>query len=194
MKRKTTHFFLAFLTLLMFSYCSNAAVETWTLEPHHTSILWKVDHLGFSIQSGKFYATGTIRLDDKNPKNSRVNATIKMADIVTGQPELDKHLLGQQFFDNAHYPTATFTSDRVELISKNSGKIYGTLNLHGVSKHVTLDVSLNKKGLNPINNKMTMGFTAKTMIKRSDFGMTTLIPAVGDEIDLEISAEAFKDN
>ena len=66
------------------------------------------------------------------------------------------------------------------------------LTLHGVSKPITLDVKLNKVGVSPINDKMTVGFTATTMFKRSDFGMNSFLPGVGDEVKIDIEAEATK--
>ena len=194
MIKKSSRYFLTILSLLSASFSLHATTEMWTLDPQHTSVLWKIEHLGFSTQVGKFYASGTLAVDEQNPKNSKVDAKVKISDIVTGLPELNKHLLGHQFFDNDIFPIATFVSNKVDVINKNSGKIYGTLTLHGVSKPVTLDVTMNKTGKNPINNKMTMGFTATTVIKRSDFGMSTLLPALGDEIKLEINAEANKNN
>ena len=185
--------FLTFLFLLPASFSLQAAPETWTLDPQHTYILWKIEHLGFSTQAGKFYVNGTVTLDQQKPQNSKVNATIKIADIVTGIPELDKHLQGQLFFDDAKFPTATFVSDKVNVISKTSAKVHGILTLHGVSKPLVLDVTMNKVGKNPISDKLTTGFTATTSLKRSDFGMTTLLPDVGDLVKIEIGAEANKD-
>lgn len=187
-------FFMAFLLILPASFSLHAAAETLTLDPQHTYILWQIKHLGFSTQAGKWYAYGTVTLDQEKPENSKVNATIKVADVVTGIPELDKHLKGRLFFDVARFPTATFVSDKVDVINKTSAKVHGMLTLHGVSKPITLDVTLNKVGKNPINDKMTVGFTATTELKRSDFGLRTLLPDVGDEVKIEIGAEAYKDN
>lgn len=179
-----------FFILLLLPLPLFAAAETWTLDPQHTYVLWKIEHLQFSTQAGKFYASGTLTIDPEKPQNSKVNATIQVEQIVTGIPELNKHLLGQLFFNATKFPTATFVSHKVTLINKKSAKIDGTLTLHGVSKPVTLKVTLNKIGKNPINDKMTMGFTAATQIKRSDFGMNTLLPDLGDDVKIEINAEA----
>lgn len=179
---------------LLYSFSVYAAAETFTLDPQHTYVLWRINHLGFSTQAGKWYATGTLELDKDKPQNSKVNATIKVADVITGIPELDKHLKGKLFFDVDQYPTATFVSNRVDVISKNTAKVYGVLTLHGISKPVVLNVKLNQAGKNPVSEKMTAGFSASTKIKRSDFGMNTLLPALGDEVQLDIEAEANKPN
>lgn len=168
------------------------AADTYTLDPQHTYVLWHVNHFGFSNPSGKWMVNGTVTLDKDHPQNSKVNVSIKMADIVTGIDELDKHLKGSLFFNVAQYPIATFVSDKVILTHDNSAKVQGVLTLRGVSKPITLLVKLNKAGINPITNKMTAGFTATTTLKRSDFGMTTLLPGVGDDVTIEIEAEASK--
>ena len=184
------------LTMLSMWACFNvvyAAPETLTLDNQHTYVLWTIKHLGFSTQAGKWYASGELVLDKEHPDQSKVNVTVNMADIVTGIPELDKHLKGKLFFDVAQFPKATFVSNKVDVLSDKTAKVEGTLTLHGVSKPLTLDVTLNKVGVNPINNKNTVGFTATGMIKRSDFGINTLLPDLGDDVTLQIGAEAYQD-
>lgn len=185
---------LALVAGLFLSANVFAAPETFTLDPEHTYVLWNIKHLGFSTQAGKWYASGTLVLDKEHPADSKVNVTIDLTKMITGLPELDKHLKGKQFFDVAKFPKATFVSDKVNVTGKDTAKVEGTLTLHGVSKPVTLDVKLNQEGPNPITTKMTVGFSATAAIKRSDFGMTTLIPALGDDVELDIEAEAYQAN
>lgn len=194
MKKYFTQFFSSCIILLLFT-CSAHASETLTLDPKHTYVLWHVKHFDFSTQSGKWYINnGTLILDKDQPQNSKVNVTIQLANMVTGIPELDKHLKGKLFFDVDQFPTATFVSNKVDVINQNKAKVYGTLTLHGVSKPVVLDVTLNKSGVSPITDKMTVGFTASTKLKRSDFGINTLLPGVGDEVNIDIEAEAYQSN
>ncbi|ARH00333.1 hypothetical protein B6V88_07810 [Legionella micdadei] len=191
MIRNLTRLFLAALFILPVS-CLHAEPETLTLDPQHSYVLWRIEHLGFSTQAGKWYVNGTLTLDKENPQNSKVNVTINLADIITGIPNLDKHLKGPLFFDVAKYPTATYVSKKIEVLSNNTAKVQGMLTLHGVTKAVSLDVTLNKVGKNPITDKNTAGFTASTTIKRSNFGIKTLLPQVGDEVKIDIGAEAYK--
>ena len=111
--------------------------------------------------------------------------------MVTGLPELDKHLKSKVFFDTEQFPTATFVSDKIDRIGKDKANVHGILTVHGVSKPVTLDVTPNKTGNNPLTHTPTAGFSAKTSIKRSDFGMNTFLSALGDEVNLDIEAEAY---
>jgi len=182
--------FCAVFILLMVHLSAQAAAEMYTLDPNHTYVLWHINHLGFSTQVGKWYATGTLLLDKDHPQNDTLNVTIQVGDIVTGLPELDKHLKEKLFFDVAQFPTATFVSNKVSMTGKKSAKVYGTLTVHGISKPVELDVKLNQMGISPITNKMTAGFSATTKLKRSDFGMNTLAPALSDEVQIDIGAEA----
>lgn len=165
---------------------------TYTIDPQHSYVLWHINHFGFSNPSGKWFANGTLTFDEKNPQNSQVNITINLADIVTGNEELDKHLKSPEFFDVVKFPTATFKSDKVIITGKSTAKITGILNLHGVSKPVTLEVTFNKQGNNLITDKETVGFSAHAQLHRSDFGINTLLPGLSDEVKLDIEAEAFK--
>lgn len=180
---------LIFFGILFLSFSANAA-ETYVLDQDHSYVLWRVNHFDFSTQVGKWYVKGTLVLDKDKPQNSKLTATIQVTDIITGLPELDKHLKGKLFFDVTQFPTATYTSDKIVLTGKKSAKVYGNLTVHGVTKPVVLDVTLTQIAKNPITDKMTAGFKATTKIKRSDFGITTLIPGVSDEVELDIGAEA----
>ncbi|HAT6823617.1 TPA: hypothetical protein JAN52_15340 [Legionella pneumophila] len=193
MKRIYRHFIAPILAVFALSSYVYAEPQTLTLDNQHTYVLWKVKHLGFSTQAGKWYASGQLVLDKDNPQQSKVNVTIKVDDIVTGIPELDKHLKGKLFFDTKQFPTATFVSDRVEVTGKNKAKVYGMLTLHGVTKPIILNVILNKAGINLLNDRETAGFSATTSLKRSDYGIKALIPEVGDDVEIEIEAEAYLD-
>jgi polyisoprenoid-binding protein YceI len=179
-------------SVLLFLACSMSAfadAETFQLDPGHTYVLWRISHFGFSYPAGKWMANGTLVLDEKKPQDSKVNVIIKIGEIDTGNPKLTEHLLSKAFFDVAQFPDATFVSDHVTLTGKDTAKVTGILTLHGVSKPVTLNVKLNKIGTNPITDKKAVGFSATTTIKRSDFGMETLLPALGDEVKINIEAE-----
>ncbi|CEG57072.1 YceI family protein [Legionella fallonii] len=193
MKRVLSSLVTVLTAIFSFSAVSYAAPETFTLDNKHTYVLWTIKHLGFSTQAGKWYASGQLVLDKDHPDQSKVNATIKIADISTGLPDLDKHLKGKLFFDSDKFPSATFVSNKVDVLGKHSAKVQGMLTVHGVTQPITLDVTLNKVGISPITNKNTVGFSASTVIKRSDFGIKTLLPELGDDVIIQIGAEAYQD-
>jgi polyisoprenoid-binding protein YceI len=168
------------------------AAQTYILDPMHTYVLWHINHFGFSQPSGKWMANGTLYFDDLKVENSKVEVTINVADIVTGIPELDKHLKSKLFFDVADFPIAKFVSDKVVSSDPANMKVHGTLTVHGISKEIELKTRLNKKGKSPISDKETVGFSGEVQLRRSDFGINTLLPGLSDEVNIEIEVEAYK--
>lgn len=194
MQKKFWNFvkFLLVCGLLFPSRLLAQDMVTYKVDPQHSYVLWHINHFGFSNPSGKWFVNGVLSLDEKTPQNSQVQVTVNLADMVTGNPELDDHLKSPEFFDVAKFPAATFKSDKITITGKSTAKITGTLTLHGVSKPVVLDVVLNKQGTNPITDKESIGFSGHTQLNRSDFGMNTLIPGLSDAVKLDIELEAFK--
>lgn len=192
MRKIINYALTSMLFMLPITLPAHATAERLLLDNQHSYVLWTIEHLGFSTQAGKWYVNGEVTLDKANPKNSKVDATVKVADVITGIPELDKHLRGKLFFNTDQFPTATFVSDKVDVTGKTTAKVHGILTILGITKPITLNVTLNKVGKNPINNKMTAGFTATTTIKRSEFGMNTLKGDLGDDVKITIGAEAYK--
>ncbi|MCA1935265.1 MAG: YceI family protein [Asticcacaulis sp.] len=169
-----------------------AAPETYALEATHTEVVFSWTHFGFSKPTAKFMnAVGTLVLDEAAPANSSVEVSFAIDGLNTGVAALDEHLKKPDFFDAAKYPTATFKSTKVDVTGKDTANVTGNLTIHGVTKPVTLAVKLNKIGAN-MKGVKTAGFSATGQIKRSDFGMGAYVPAVSDEIDLVITAEANK--
>jgi polyisoprenoid-binding protein YceI len=167
-----------------------AAADMYKLDPSHTAITWHISHFGFSNPAGKFMnVDGTLVLDETNPVASKVNVTIPIDDLNTGVAKLDEHLKSKDFFDAANYPTATFVSNTIDITGKDTAVVHGALTLHGVMKPVDLNVKLNKVGPNMMNKK-TAGFSITATLKRSDFGILTYLPNLGDEVKIDIESEA----
>ncbi len=183
-----------FLTILAFAAMVTSpalAADTYVLDQNHVNVVWHANHFGFSNPSGRFgIVDGTVTLDEAAPEKSNVEVTINVGGLATGIDKFDAHLKSADFLDVEKYPHAIFKSTSVELTGKDSAKVSGNLVLHGVSKPVVLDVKLNKLDMHPMVKKKTAGFTAHTIIKRSDFGIDQHIPAVSDEVTINIEAEA----
>jgi polyisoprenoid-binding protein YceI len=167
---------------------------TYTLEPDYTQGVFRWNHLGFSSPAAQFaQGEGTLEFDQGDPSKSSVNVTIPLASLNTGVPALDDHFRSKDFFETTKFPTATFKSTKVE---KGGGpdqlKVTGDLSLHGVTKPVTLDVTIVKVGVNPRTNLATVGFDATTTLKRSDFGLGKFVPQVSDEIGMHITSQAVE--
>jgi polyisoprenoid-binding protein YceI len=190
---------MCFNLRLLFILCSLllpsavfATPANYTLDNNHTYVLWHISHFGFSNPSGKWMANGDLVVDQEHPENSKVKAVIKVGDTITGIPKLDEHLKSENFFDAAKYPDATFESTKITKTGPKTAKVQGVLTLHGVSKPVTLNVTIHKVGASPMTKKETIGFAATTKIKRSEFGIKAYLPGLGDEVKLDIEGEATK--
>lgn len=165
---------------------------TYAVDADHTQVGWRVSHMGFSNYTGGFSGvSGTLALDPKNPLDSKLSVVIPVASVTTTSAKLTEELKGDQWLDAGKYSEMTFVSTKVAPAGKGKAKVTGDLTLHGVTKPVTLDVSLVGAGTNPLNKKVTVGFEATGTIKRSEFGVKTYVPLIGDELHLTI-AGAFE--
>ena len=173
---------------------SPALATPYVIDPGHTYVGFKVTHLGFSETYGTFdKVSATFDLNKDNPEKSSVDVDIKTASIDTRHEKRDEHLRGPDFFDAAKYPDITFKSTKVELTGDKTAKVTGNLTMHGVTKPVTLDVTLLAAGPYPLDKNVTAaGFNATTTIKRSDFGINAYVPMISDEVKITISTEARK--
>jgi polyisoprenoid-binding protein YceI len=161
---------------------------TYKVDPYHTQADFAISHFGFSNFHGLFsQASGTLVLDPAKPTASKLQITIPIQSVDTTVAPLDTQLKGDQWFDAAKYPTATFTSTRMVLSSKDTAVIAGNLTLHGVTKAVTLKAHFIGAGVNPLDKTFNAGFEATGTIKRSDFGVSTYLPLVGDDVSLTIA-------
>lgn len=179
------------LVLAQSATTTPAAVQagTYGVEPYHTRVLFAVSHLGFSTWYGEFTgASGSLTLDPAKLGESHVDIAVPAASISTSNAKLDDELKGDKWFDVAKYDTIRFRSTRITRTGANSADIAGDLTLHGVTKPVVLKARFNAAGVNPLDKAYTVGFEVSGDIKRSDFGVTTYVPMVGDDVHLIISA------
>lgn len=182
---------LATIMALSSSY-GMAAITQYQIDPTHTSTLFSWSHFGFSKPTANFSdVQGTINVDDKNPAKSSVDVTIPVKSINSNVAALDKEFLQEAWFNEAKYPNITFKSTKVQAINKKHFKITGNLTVKGVTKPVVLDATLNGMGTHPMVKKAAIGFNATTRFKRSDFGIAQYVPAVSDEITVNITTEAL---
>ncbi|MES2983983.1 MAG: YceI family protein [Pseudomonadota bacterium] len=162
----------------------------YTVDGSHTNVLFNLTHMGFSRYYGRFNKVdGTLKFDAANPEKSTLAITIDAASVDTNNAKLEEELKGAQWFDAAKFPTITFTSTSVKKLTDTTGQVSGNLTLHGVTKPVTLSVTFNGAGKNPIMGAEQLGFSATAAIKRSDFGVSQYVPMVGDDVTLTIESE-----
>ena len=165
---------------------------TYIFETHHTQGVLRWNHLGFSNPTAQFSRVeGTLEFDAAHPSAASVSVKIPLANLTSGLPDLDDDLRSASFFDVAKFPLATFKSTKVEKgAGPNQFKVSGELNVHGVTRPVTLEVVLNKSGVNPRNSLPSIGFEATTTLKRSEFGLGKYVPQVSDDVQVQITTQA----
>jgi polyisoprenoid-binding protein YceI len=169
---------------------SAAAVKAgiYKLDPHHTQVLWSVDHLGFSRLSGMVGGmSGELQLDPARPSAAKLQVDIPLSGLSVTSADFAKHLQTPDLFDVAKFPTARFVS-RTVAVQGQQATITGDLTLRGVTRPLVLQARLYGAGTNPMTKAETVGFSAKGQLKRSDFGLGYAAPAVSDTVDLEIAA------
>ena len=168
------------------------AAETWEIDPVHSSVLFKVVHLRVANVYGRFNdVSGTIVVDEQQPEKSSINVTVQVESIDTHVAKRDQHLKSPDFFNAKQFPTLTFKSKAVKALG-DDWELTGDLTIHGVTKEVTTKVD--RTGTGPgMEGETRTGAEAIFTIKRSDYGMTFMLPdGVSDEVTLIVSLEAIK--
>lgn len=162
---------------------------TYTVDPAHTQVNWRVNHMGFSMLDGQFAASeGSLTINPKNAAATKADITFKVAEALSvTSGGFANHLKSKDFFDVANNPTARFVSTRV-MAAGDRWTMTGNLTIKGQTKPVTLTVRFMGAGTNPMSKKQTVGFTATGSINRSDFGLGMAAPVVSDKVDLTINA------
>jgi polyisoprenoid-binding protein YceI len=182
--------YLALAGLLGAAVSVQAAPVTYKLDPAHTMVLFSWNHFGYSNPTANFgLGEGTLVFDEQHPANSSVEVTLPLANLDSHVPALDEHLKKPDFLDAGKYPTVTFKSTAVESLGGNKFKVTGDLTVHGMTRPVVLDATLNKVGPHPMSKAPSIGFDATASIKRSDFGVGAYVPNVSDELSIRITTE-----
>jgi polyisoprenoid-binding protein YceI len=179
----------AALTVLALAPFASAAVESYKIDPVHSSVGFTIRHF-FSQVPGAFTKFhGTIVVDREHLDQSSVEATIDVASIDTREPKRDEDLRSKNFFAVAEYPTIVFKSKRWQKTGDDTFDVTGDLTMKGVTKEVVLNVK--SLGFGPgMRGAMLSGWKATTTLKREDFGITSLPKVLGDEVPITINVEA----
>jgi polyisoprenoid-binding protein YceI len=170
-----------------------AEAEKYSLDSSHSQIVFSYNHLGFSTNYGMFSGfAGEIMFDQANPAASSVTVSFPVKTMMTGWQERFDHFMTADFFGAADDEMVSFTSTAIEVTGEKTAKITGDLTLNEVTKSVVLDATLNQVGDHPMAGKPWAGFTATTMVLRSEFNLGQFAPFVSDEVQIQISIEAMK--
>lgn len=172
-----------------------AATSDWQIDPAHSSAQFAVKHLSISTVRGAFTKVqGMVQFDEKDISKSVVDVTIDTGSVDTREPNRDKDLRSDHFFDVDKFPTITFKSKKVEQVSPGKLKVTGDLTIHGVTKEAVLDVDGPSAPIKDPWGNQRMGVNASTKISRKDFGIGTNYPPamIGDDISITIDSEIFQ--
>jgi polyisoprenoid-binding protein YceI len=176
-----------------------AANSNWQIDPQHSSAQFSVRHLAISTVRGAFSkVTGTVALDDKDIAKSTVDVTIDVTTVDTREPDRDKDLRSDRFFDVAHYPSMTFKSKKVEQVTPGKLKVTGDLTIRGTTKEVVLDVEGPTAPIKDPWGNQRAAALATTKVNRQDFGVkwnATLDNGgvvVSDDVSITIDVELIK--
>lgn len=180
------------LTTILCGLGLNAtAADTYKVDPVHSSVMFSIKHAGVTDFHGSFNEiTGTVVFDAADPAKSSVELTVPVESVDSRHPKRDAHLKSPDFFNAEKFPAVTFKSTKVEG-SGDVFKVTGDFTLLGVTKSITVDFKRGPDGKG-MQGEVRGGGETRFTIKRSDYGMTFMPDALGDEVNLVISLEGVK--
>ena len=182
---------LLFAAALFAAGAAQAEPVTYALDPAHTQVAFSIDRFGFNRVLGRFDTiSGELILDQANPANSSVRATVQIASVDSGNDTRDEHLRGERWLNAAQFPTMEFRSTAVRTTGERTAEVTGNLTLLGQTHPVTLNVTLNNIGEAGTNRRRTAGFSATGALNRSAWGSSTGSGAIGDAVSIQIEALA----
>ena len=168
------------------------AAEKFKLDPDHTSIIFRIKHLGVGNVYGSFAgATGSFEYDENDPSNNNIRMQASAADVYTTVEKRDNHLRSPDFFNTKKFPTISFKSTSAKKIDNTSFELSGDLTLLDKTRPITMKVVQTGQGKDPWGN-FRRGFEATFSIKRSEFGMGFMLKAASDEVQVTVSLEGIK--
>ena len=162
----------------------------YTVDTRHTTILFKVNHLGFAKYVGRFNDfEASLDFSPEDFTNASLSARVDMSSVDVNSDKLEETLTGSSWFDVKNYPYASFQSTGARLVGDKRAVFTGDMTFLGQTAPIDVEVLFNGGGVNLLTSRYTIGFEAHTTFRRSDYGLTKFIPAIGDDIELEIHAE-----
>lgn len=167
------------------------AAETYKVDGVHSSVLFRIKHLGVSFAYGRFNEiAGEFAFDDEDPGDCTFNITVKTDSFDTNNADRDKHIKGEEFFDVEKYPEMSFKSTKV---TKSEGKyeVTGDMTFHGVTKSIKVKLERTGSAKDPWGGHR-VGFETTFTIKRSDFGLKAALDALSDEVRITVSIEGLR--
>jgi polyisoprenoid-binding protein YceI len=177
--------------LFSLALAANATADEYAIDTAHSSVSFKISHLGLSYVHGRFNSfAGGFSLDSSDPAKNSFKLDIKSQSVDTNNPGRDNHLRSPDFFNAKQFSSVTFKSTSVKQVD-GGYEVSGDLTMHGTTKPVTFTLKGGGTAEFPKGVKRT-GFEADFVIKRSDFGVGKPMPALGDDVFVSIGFEGTK--
>lgn len=174
-------------SLVLAARCPAAPIQC-TIDGAHTSVIFGVSHLGLSYTYGRVNKVqGQFTYDRDDPANCQFTVTMDADSVDTNNSKRDQHLKSADFFNTRQFPTIEFQGTGTEKTA-NGITLNGNVTMHGETKPVTIPLQLLGEGPGP-GGDPRIGFICKFVLKRSDFGMTNMVGAIGDEVSVMMSFE-----
>ena len=185
MNIQTTLQSILIASVINLSIVAQIHAQEWTLTPQ-TYVGFNVKSMGFSIVKGKFEQVQSgMSFDPARPQNASAQFVLYVNSLSLSKPSLENMILGEDLFYAEKYPTATFNSHEFLALGNYQYKIKGDLTLRGITRPVILDASLEANPFDP----QLMNVEAKTMVKRSDFGMKKAFGGIGEKVNIDVSGQ-----
>lgn len=166
----------------------------YTLDPAHASLLFRIDHLGFSTYVGRFEKfDASLDFDADNPEAAELEAVIDMSSLDVANGEFAETLKGPNWFDTSAHGQARFTSTAVEVTGENTGVLSGELTLNGQTAPIELKVVFNGGARDRLrSNNYVVGFSAKGELDRTEFNIDRFSGLITDRVEIQIEAEFIR--
>jgi polyisoprenoid-binding protein YceI len=173
---------------------ARAVPVVYTIGTKISRVSFNLEHQGFIQLFGTLRVTqGTVTFDSDDWSKSRIDVTLPVSSLDMGDAPWNAQIRGDEEWANLFkLPTISFRSTHLKRLDATHGTLKGDLTLAGVTKPVTLKLRVNKIGKNDVSDKPSVGFSATTTIKRSDFGVDAYPDLVGNDIAVQIQIEAFE--
>ncbi|MFT6028409.1 MAG: polyisoprenoid-binding protein YceI [Oleiphilaceae bacterium] len=184
------------LCLMLVFVCLSGAVQAAKYKVDvagaHAFITFKIKHLGYSWLLGRFNQfDGEFEYDANQPANSTIRVLINTSSIDSNHAERDKHLRGEDFLNVSEYPEASFVSKKFEVAGPENAVVTGAFTLHGVTKEISFPVQKVGEGNDPWGGYRA-GFTGKTELKLSDYGITYNLGPASTMVEIELNIEGIR--
>jgi polyisoprenoid-binding protein YceI len=174
---------------------TEAPAGTYKLDKAHASLIFRVNHIGFSNYTARFgNFDAELRFEPAKPETSSVTATVDAKSLGLENPPRGflNELLNPKWLDAAAHPQMTFRSTKVELTGANTARITGEFTMKGVTLPVTLDATFNGGYAgHPYDPNARIGFSAKGSLARSAFGVKEGVPPPGSTMGVSDAVEVI---